>query len=449
MMEHERPAGRSRGTGFWIGVALLVAAVAGIGYLAIERLGGGARASAALSEAPPDARAIYERCADRSDAEASDCYHEALTERLRTAGVAATMETLIGLTRLDRTLQRDAHVYAHHVGITAYELNPEVSEVFPECSDMFSSGCYHGVIQAYFESQEGEVDAAAVNDLCRSYRDSDAPDARWILFQCLHGMGHGLTMYYDFDLPRALETCDMLERSWDRESCYGGAFMENIMAATSPHHPATRLAMEGGEAEDAAGAGGHAEEGGHAHGGASDWKPLDPEDPLYPCTVVEDRYLQQCYLMQTSAMLQMNGGDIGEAAENCLDAPARMRPTCFQSLGRDISSYTRQDPARSAKECSDVDERYRPSCFIGAAKAFVDWTSRPDEGLALCREVPEGRAASKRACYHALGEEISSLTGDLDRRAEMCGRAEEAWVGTCRRGAHLPERPGSGGAEVR
>lgn len=445
MAEHERPGRTSRGKGFWIGVALLVVAAAGIAYLSVERFAGTSEASAAArAEAPPTARAIYERCADRSGQEASDCYREALTERLREAGVAETMETLIGLTRLDEDLQRDAHVYAHHVGIMAYDMNPEVSDVFPECSDMFSSGCYHGVIQAYFENRAGGVDAEAVNELCRSYEDSDSPDARWILFQCLHGMGHGLTMYYDFDLPKALETCDMLDENWDRESCYGGAFMENIMAATSPHHPATVLAGAGGEGEaegtGGRGAGDHAVAGpgDHAHGDGSDWKPLDPEDPLYPCSVMEDRYLQQCYLMQTSAMLQMNGGDLGEAAESCLDAPEGMRPTCFQSLGRDISSHTRQDPERSAEECFEVDERYRTSCFIGAVKAFVDWTSRPDEGLELCRRVPDGEGSNKRACYHALGEEIASLTGDLARRGEMCGRAEASWVGVCRRGAHLP-----------
>ena len=83
------------------------------------------------------------------------------------------------------------------------------------------------------------MDSATVNALCAPYRTDG--DSRFQLFQCVHGMGHGFQMMYAGDLPRALGSCDQLADPWDRESCYGGVFMENIVNEIAPHHPSTKL----------------------------------------------------------------------------------------------------------------------------------------------------------------------------------------------------------------
>ena len=56
--------------------------------------------------------------------------------------------------------------------------------------------------------------------------------ANALRFQCLHGLGHGLTANAEHDIFRALRLCDALEGDWDRGSCYSGVFMENIIFAT-------------------------------------------------------------------------------------------------------------------------------------------------------------------------------------------------------------------------
>ena len=43
-------------------------------------------------------------------------------------------------------------------------------------------------------------------------------------------------MFHGHDLPRALASSDLLSRPGERDNCYGGAFMENIVNATEPHH---------------------------------------------------------------------------------------------------------------------------------------------------------------------------------------------------------------------
>ena len=414
-----------------LAVAALLVAVVTAGVLVsldrggLERLGLASLREGA--EVPADsageARAMVADCGNLGVQQKTDCYRAQLSRRLAEAGVRPAMSTLDYLVLLDKDVSRDAHTYAHHIGIEAYRLWPDVSGTFVMCTESFSSGCYHGVIQAYFQDR-GTPDQEIVDALCEPYKSGD--QSRWILFQCVHGMGHGLTMYYGHHLPMALEACDLLQDNWDRQSCYGGAFMENIMAATSPHHPASLLhdsVMSRGAAPGSRGA-----------ATASEWKALDPTDPLYPCSVMEQRYLVQCYLMQTSAMLYLSGGDLADASYWCDRAPEAFRRTCHQSLGRSVTARTR-DPKRAERLCRSGSERYRGWCYVGVVKAFVDWTSSADSGLEFCRVVED--VGHKSMCYKALGEEIATLVADAETQASLCARAEEEHIGDCRRGARL------------
>ena len=80
--------------------------------------------------------------------------------------------------------------------------------------------------------------------------------------------------------------------------------------------------------------------------------PLDRSDPLYPCSALQDRYLNACYMMQTSAILFHNGGDLEATAAACDRVPERHRGACYISLGRDVSALTMQDHAKARAACS-------------------------------------------------------------------------------------------------
>jgi hypothetical protein len=170
---------------------------------------------------------------------------------------------------------------------------------------------------------------------------------------------------------------------------------------------------------------------------ATTFKAMDPADPLYPCSIMAERYLHACYQMQTSVMLNLNHGDIRDAAKTCARAPGQVRSVCFQSLGRDITSYTARDPEKTAELCHKADEPYRAQCYFGAAKALVDWTATTESAFTLCRIVagePGGPT-----CYQALGEEIATLLATPSEREEQCIRAQDpAAVDACRRGAGIP-----------
>lgn len=345
-----------------------------------------------------------------------ECYERFFTDRLARFGVANAVATLDMLASSDRDVARRSHEYAHGIGIQAFSRYPDIVTTFTACGDAASSGCRHGFIQAYFESRH-QVTTSEIEAFCQPFKVPTS--SRWILFQCVHGMGHGLTMFYGHDLPRALDACDHLASPWDRESCYGGAFMESDMSAIAPHHPASELSAHG-----------H-----HAH---STFKAIDPAEPLYPCTIVADRHLRACFEIQTAVVLYLNHGNIAKAAQTCDGAVLSMRGACYQSLGRDITSYSDRKPSKTAQLCALGAEVYRPNCYVGAAKALVDWAATTDNALEFCRLVAPGGRAGLDACYQAIGEQIATLTSDSVRRASECDRAAlPQGIAACRRGAQL------------
>jgi hypothetical protein len=357
-------------------------------------------------------------CDSGSSEARQKCYTGLLTERLQSRGLAAAVALLDELSTRSAYVADHAHELAHGVGIAAYTYNPNIVEAFVSCGDGSASGCRHGFVQAYLESRR-DITAAELQELCRPL---DAPAySRALLFQCIHGMGHGLTMFRGHDLFAPLKDCDLLATDWDRTSCYGGVFMEVFVNATSPHHPATQLTQ-------------------HSHHAVSTFRAIDPKDPLYPCSIVAQQYLYSCYQIQTSVILHLNGGNIGATARACDRAPADMRASCYESLGRDITAYAGRDPQKTADMCNQGTPAYAASCFAGAAKSLVNWTATTGGAHELCRIAAASASMTRYAdaCFRGLGEAIATMTVDAPAREELCLRAKASpAIAACRRGAGL------------
>ncbi|HEX6575571.1 MAG TPA: hypothetical protein VF042_11425 [Gemmatimonadaceae bacterium] len=389
-------------------------------------------ARAAAGDSSGLASILDKSCSKREERE--HCLETALS---LVAGKGYVKIAMGALNRLgnDPEIKRNGHVYAHAIGISAGSASRDVAESFTQCSESFQSGCYHGIVQAWFASLDS-ISAADANELCAPFRKTESD--RWIRFQCVHGMGHGLTMLYNHDLPRGLAGCDLLTEWWDRHSCYSGAFMENIVNVTMPHHPANALAHHDGKSDEHAGMD-HDMEGMHHE--QSQFKPVDPDDQHYPCSVLPEKYLGACYEMQTSVMLYNNKGDIAGAAKSCESAPMNMRPICFSSLGRDVSSFSVQNHAEAVKMCSLADDRYEPWCYYGLVKNIIDLEARPDDGISMCRDVPTPEG--KTLCYEAVGEQIMILRPAIADRRTACSMSESGFEAVCLYGARVgTEAPG-------
>lgn len=245
------------------------------------------------------------------------------------------------------------HNPAHEAGRFAYEIFG--AKAFRECTAECHSGCYHGATEAYFKEN-------GTTDLTKSLKEICSPDLNsFYMHQCIHGVGHGVMVYESYDLPEALRTCEQLETGFARRSCYGGAFMENIVAVQGF---------------------------GAIPGHGTEWVNSDPH---FPCSGIDkDPDLQQeCYLMQTSWMLELANYDFVQVAKECLGAPDYLRKTCFQSLGRDAAGQTLRNSAEIVKICKNVPEEYFNDCVKGGLNVIVDfWGERlTDQAREFCQKL--------------------------------------------------------------
>ena len=363
--------------------------------------------------------ALQKRCSANVGTK-SKCYSASLDSMAKRGEVRSAMRTLSMLSVLDADAARDGHEFAHAIGMAAGKSGGDIAKIFSQCDESNQSGCYHGVLQSYLVAKK-QIGPEEVNGVCQSFRGPEAD--RWILFQCVHGTGHGLTMYYNHDLPKALRDCDYLSSGWDQRSCYAGAFMENIVNEQMPKN------MSHGDGHEGM------DHGSTATASATKWKALDKDDLLYPCSKMAERYLPACYEMQTAAILYLNGGDIKAAAKTCDTAPNSMPLICYQSLGRDISAFAAQNHATAIEMCGRGTPKYQPWCYFGLVKSFVNMNARAEDGVAFCREL-KGEP-NKLKCYEAVGEQIGTLRNDVAQRSALCQSSEAEYKDACLFGARV------------
>src|SRR5690606_31509421 len=153
-----------------------------------------------------------QRCTAGDKAERQTCLEDYFLALAGEGRVTLALGALERLGTAEEDVAKDGHGYTHVIGIKAWKPGDDVAEVFRSCTSLYQSGCYHGVIQSYLTAS-GTVDSARVLGLC----DEIAPQGtdNWLRFQCMHGLGHGLEMAWNWDLPRALGGCDWLSTAWD------------------------------------------------------------------------------------------------------------------------------------------------------------------------------------------------------------------------------------------
>ena len=430
-------------------LALVVLVAAGGGFVAWARYQGAALPGMELPPFPPGVNAAIQandsasiaafaeaRCRLLQKDKRKACYEDVLLTLVKQDKIRLALGALNLLGQRDDNITRYGHDYSHVIGINAWSPGKNIGEQYSQCSELFQSGCYHGVIQAFFAYQG--TDSASVVALC------DTPGvstSEWLRFQCVHGIGHGLVQSYTMNLPRALAGCDMLGRRWDSESCYGGAFMEFIVGGRGQSHHVHLPGAKG--STDSAAAGGD-EHAGMDHGPAPDsfppFKVRDPTDLLYPCSVLGEKYQRGCYEMQAGLIVERTGLDFAKIAAVCDTSPLQWRATCYQGMGTYASGVSNREPEESIRLCSNGVARYRPWCFVGLVKNFVDVTANPDDGLAFCRRL--GPTDIATSCYHAVGEQAAVLYPQMEKRAEVCARVEPKYIPACQFGAGLvSQRP--------
>lgn len=294
-------------------------------------------------------KAVEFTCTDsrQSDFDCYKLYYDAL---VRDQSIAVAFADLRQRYEENSYVRSQCHPLAHVIGNEAAKKFTDVSEAYKEGDNFCSSGYYHGALEGFVGIIGYSNLAGKMNSICQSI----ASQSRYSLshHNCTHGLGHGLMAVTNTELFESLRLCDDLTDTWERSSCYGGVFMENIIFDGKYHSS----------------------------------KYLRLTEPLYPCNAVEHAYAGGCYLIQTAYMLKVVNGDFKKVFELCSQAADEgLQAICYQSLGRDASGWNLGSAGEVKKIClMGRDFEQQSNCIIGGVKDMVWYFYSEAKGKELC-----------------------------------------------------------------
>lgn len=275
-------------------------------------------------------------------------------------------------------VRADCHQISHWVGragLTYYK--NDAGAALSHGAMTCNSGYYHGVMQLAFAGLPRPAVIVKAKKLC------SAPAMNkneFLLYQCVHGLGHGLMIYSGDDLPWSLGTCHKLDDPLNRDSCTGGVFMQNFDTTM----------------------------------GVS--KYLKAKDPIYPCNAVGENDKSYCYLIVTARILALDHYNWSKTAWWCRRSEKDWVATCFESFGRDASGFTNYHAAKTVRICRQAG-RNLTDCLDGASWDFANNYAAGKQSVALCTAAPQ---SYKGRCYEGLGTVVSSIHGPADERRAAC-----------------------------
>jgi hypothetical protein len=303
-----------------------------------------------------------------------ECLRDRYQDLVRTAGVrAAFVELTDGHHGVDAGL---CHQLTHEIGRTAARRYGSVSEAYRHGDPYCGGGYYHGVLEVMVVAAGPAEITQRADTFCGDLRTA-APFSNDHL-NCVHGLGHGFMAVLGGQVHRALDVCDTLTEERERQACYSGVFMQNLMALHDTSQPAPDL---------------------------------DPARPLYPCTDVAAQYESQCYQRQTTYALMTHGDNFAAVFALCEPLAPQARTACHQGLGRDAAQQglvmAGTEAARSAytaDRCALAPgQGAQANCLVGAVKALIRFYLRDSEANAFCGTVDP---ALREGCWQAVATYI-------------------------------------------
>lgn len=286
----------------------------------------------------------------------------------------------------------EGHLAVHQIGFYAYKKYGLDSIL--KCKDYFLYACYHGaIIEA--ASDQGFEAIAKMTDKCKT------SPVRY--FQCVHAGGHSILAIWNYDLPKALATCDQLYEKETQfpealSSCHNGAFMENLFGV---HDWDTNKAQK------------------------RDWL---SDDPYFPCNYFAEKYQKGCWLNQAARIYQMNSGDVAKTAEVCQGSGNDQYTSwCMDNLARQIHPLTNGDPAKAFQLCQQEGPDWYNNCLVVNAGSFYSVGGR-DEAIFICQNV---HAQLKQECYQRVIGQIVSDPIEKARKESFCQKIEQPFKSQC------------------
>ncbi len=290
------------------------------------------------------------------------------------------------------------HSTTHFIGREAYSKYKSVSKAFEQGSFSCHGGYYHGVLEGYLknylDSEQKSEDylKQKIFEACGRQSDYSTP---LLYSECLHGIGHGVMFVTDGELPESLQLCDSLNDTL-ANTCYGGVFMENSTSNTT-HYLS---------------------------------KYLKTDDPMYPCDILGDRYLDQCYRYQSAYFGMLTKKDLPKMINLCYQVPVKYHYQCFLNIGTGEVGYVR-DPKDMKAACDLIsDKQNKDYCVEGViTELSARYVNEPSYMIDFCKVVD---LDNKKTCYSQIGIHIRGWTIDKNKLSAICHQiADKQGEGFC------------------
>jgi hypothetical protein len=300
---------------------------------------------------------INDACATDNGSSYS-CYKKQLTEITKKQSPEAAMALVKKSYNQSSYVKSQCHQLTHVIGRVALERYQNVADTYAHGDQFCWSGYYHGAMEEVALKNGYDYLVKNANNICKPVAAKG--EYSFYHYNCVHGLGHGYMYVKDGDLFKSLDACDSITNDWERTSCYGGVFMQNIMNEQTPDNTAKTGS-----------------------------KFLKQDQPMYPCTAVAYKYKGQCYLMQTSYALQTVGYDFKQVFDMCAKVDADFKDTCYTSLGRDASGNSISNVETTRSTCLlGPNEEAQKYCVHGAAMDFVSYFHSDQQANQLCNSLP-------------------------------------------------------------
>jgi cytochrome c553 len=324
------------------------------------------------------------------------CYKQAFGNIAYYDGPSVALARLATYMRTNQTVDSGCHQIAHTIGHAGYaHYHDNAAQALANGTMTCWSGYYHGVVERAFSGVPRSQVASLARKMCTG---PAITKTYFLLYQCVHGLGHGLMIYSLNDMPYSLHVCDQLATQWDQTSCTGGVFMQNFLPGPMQIAP-------------------------------TKW--ISNKDLLYPCDKVASRDKLYCYLMVTSRILPAVHYNFAKTAQWCWRAEKAWIATCFQSFGRDASGNSVQNPRKIVQLCHLAGSMER-ECVYGGARDLTSNDAGPRRAIVMCNLAP---AATRSYCFYGVGTILGGFANDAAGRRARCDAVPAAYRRDCYRGA--------------
>lgn len=319
----------------------------------------------------------------------------------------------------------DLHLLGHVVGDVLFK--QEGLNGIKVCTNDLRNACSHSiVVGALLTEGLGALPKAV--DTCHL-----APGGAGAYTMCIHGLGHGVLAYTNYDMKKAIELCDKVGQpvlgSREYSECTGGIAMEMMAGVNDP----VAWAKESPNY-------------------------FSKNDPLAPCDMdfMPEAAQPMCYNFLTPHLFEMAGADLGRPGQKdfekaftfCAKLPVSNKlnwENCYGGFGKEFPVLVNDRNVESVQELSDaklktIYEWCRlakvkdgVAACLSSALSSLYWGGENNRDVAIrfCNVMSD--VESQSGCFANLSGAVSFYIKDQAYRQSYCSEIPQAYQSDCRR----------------